>query len=94
MLRYPQEYLDDVMVRFAYNSNAIEGNTLSLGETRAVILNQTVTTTGIGSLSLKDIYATDNQKEAFNDVIYLASNNGSLNMDNLLKLHFDLTKIQ
>lgn len=45
MLRYPQEYLDDVMVRFAYNSNAIEGNTLSLGETRAVILNQTVTTT-------------------------------------------------
>ena len=54
MLRYPQEYLDDVMVRFAYNSNAIEGNTLSLGETRAVILNQTVTTTGILNMATWD----------------------------------------
>lgn len=54
MLRYPQEYLDDVMVKFAYNSNAIEGNTLSLGETRAVILNQTVTTKGILNMATWD----------------------------------------
>lgn len=92
MLKYPQEYLNDVMVRFAYNSNAIEGNTLALDETRAVILNSTLTTTGIGNYSLRDIYAADNQKDAFDDLIYLANNNEPLNMDNLLKLQFDLTK--
>ena len=35
MLRYPQEYLDDVMVKFAYNSNAIEGNTFKLRWTKS-----------------------------------------------------------
>lgn len=92
MLNYPKEYLDDIMVRFAYNSNAIEGNTLTLGQTRAVILNETITSTGIEGVKLKDLYAADNQKDAFNELIYLANNNAPLNMDTLLKLQFELTK--
>ncbi len=92
MLKYPKDYLDDVMVRFAYNSNAIEGNKLTLGQTRAVILNETITSTGIEGVKLKDLYAADNQKDAFNELIYLANNNAPLNMDTLLKLQFELTK--
>lgn len=92
MLKYPKEYLDDVMVRFAYNSNAIEGNKLSLGQTKAVILNKTITSTGVEGVKLKDLYAADNQKDAFNEMLYLANNNAHLNMDTLLKLQFELTK--
>lgn len=92
MMKYPKEYLEDVMVRFAYNSNAIEGNKLTLGQTRAVILNETVVSTGIEGVKLKDLYAADNQKDAFNELIYLASNEASLDMNTILKLQFELTK--
>ena len=92
MLNYPKEYLEDVMVRFAYNSNAIEGNTLTLGQTRAVILNETVVSTGIEGVKLKDLYAADNQKDAFNELIYLANNDAPLDMNTLMKLQFELTK--
>lgn len=91
MLQYPKEYLDDVMVRFAYNSNAIEGNKLTLGQTRVVILDKIVISTGIDGVKLKDVYAADNQKDAFNEMIYLA-NNTPLSIDTLLKLQFELTK--
>lgn len=92
MLNYPKEYLEDVMVRFAYNSNAIEGNMLTLGQTRAVILNETVVSTGIEGVKLKDLYAADNQKDTFNELIYLANNDAPLDMNTLMKLQFELTK--
>lgn len=92
MLNYPKEYLNDVMLRFAYNSNAIEGNTLTPRETKAVIFSETLTFTGMEEIKLKDLHAADNQKDAFNELIYLASNNASLNMDTLLKFQFELTK--
>lgn len=92
MLNYPKEYLNDVMLRFAYNSNAIEGNTLTMRKTKAVIFNEALTFTGIEEIKLKDLHATDNQKDAFKELIYLASNDASLNVDTLLKLQFELTK--
>lgn len=91
-MNYPKEYLDDVMIRFAYNSNAIEGNKLTLGQTKNVILNKTITTTGIEGVKLKDLYAADNQKDAFEQMIYLANNDADLDMDTLLSLQFELTK--
>lgn len=39
MLEYPNEYIDDLMVRMAHHSTAIEGNTLTQGETKSILLD-------------------------------------------------------
>ena len=92
MLTYPQAYLNDVVTRFAYHSNRIEGNKLTRGQTRAIILNETVTVTGYEGVSLKDIYEADNQRCAFDHMLHLAANNAPLSIDTILSLQFDLTK--
>lgn len=92
MLKYPQDYLDDVVTRFAYHSNRIEGNNLTRGQTRAIVLNETVTVTGYKGVSLKDIYEADNQRRAFDHMLHLAVNNEPLSIDTILSLQFDLTK--
>lgn len=40
--KLPPEYLDDVLIRLAHHSSAIEGNTISLPETATIILDQTL----------------------------------------------------
>ncbi|MPW14876.1 hypothetical protein [Lactobacillus helveticus] len=35
MQAYSPDYIRDALIRFAYHSNAIEGNSLSLGQTEA-----------------------------------------------------------
>ncbi|MBD5316606.1 MAG: Fic family protein [Bacteroides sp.] len=92
MLMYPQEYIDDVLIRFAYNSNAIEGNTLTSGQTKAIILNETVTVTGIEGVKLRDVYEASNQKDAFYTMLNLANNMTPLSTDVVLNLHYELTK--
>ena len=34
-----QDYFDDLMVRMAHHSTAIEGNTLTQGETKSVLID-------------------------------------------------------
>lgn len=43
MQAYSPDYIRDALVRFAYHSNAIEGNSLSLGQTEAIVLYDRVT---------------------------------------------------
>lgn len=92
MLHYSQNYIDDILVRFAYHSNAIEGNSLTRGQTKAIILNQTVTVTGLEGVKLRDVYEAANQKDAFYTMLALASNNAKLSIDTILQLQFELTK--
>ena len=39
VMTVPQEYFDDLMVRMAHHSTAIEGNTLTQGETKSVLID-------------------------------------------------------
>lgn len=39
---FSKEYLDDILVRLAHHSSAIEGNTITLSETVSIILHNTV----------------------------------------------------
>lgn len=39
---YAQDYLDDILVRMAYHSSGIEGNTISLPETVSIILEKSI----------------------------------------------------
>ena len=45
------EYFLDLSVRMTYHSNAIEGNTLTLNETAAIILDSTIP----GSKSVREV---------------------------------------
>ncbi|QBX11938.1 hypothetical protein JavanS62_0018 [Streptococcus satellite phage Javan62] len=37
-MTYKQDYLDDILVRMAYHSSGIEGNTTSLEESLAILI--------------------------------------------------------
>lgn len=43
-LNYSQKYLEDVLVRFTYHSTGIEGNSMTLGEVRSVLLDGVIKT--------------------------------------------------
>ena len=38
----PREYIDDMVVRMAHHSTAIEGNTLTQGEAKSIILDNMI----------------------------------------------------
>ncbi|EOW1885535.1 Fic family protein [Enterococcus hirae] len=59
--QFPSEYLDDILVRFAYHSSAIEGNTISLAQTVSIILHNTVPE----RTSLRELYEIENHRGAF-----------------------------
>ena len=59
--RVTTEYLDDVLVRLAPHSSAIEGNTITLAETVSIILYGTI----LGAPSTREFYETDNHRPAF-----------------------------
>ncbi|MDN6639752.1 MAG: Fic family protein [Tetragenococcus sp.] len=61
--KYSQEYIEDVLVRFAYHSTGIEGNTLSLNDTRMILQYG-----GLPSEqghSLREVYEVENHRQTF-----------------------------
>lgn len=68
---YSRDYLEDVLVRFAYHSTGIEGNTLSLNDTRLILqFGQVPSTAGH---SLREVYEVDNHRQAFDYLFQEAS---------------------
>ena len=76
---------NDFIVRFTYNSNAIEGNRLSLRET-SMILNEDIIPAGS---TPNDFYETINSKDCYE---FLKKYSGEFNQTFLLKIHKVLTK--
>ncbi|MEI2421155.1 hypothetical protein V6O07_12855, partial [Arthrospira platensis SPKY2] len=56
---YDKEYVDDLLVRLAHNSSAIEGNTISLPETADIILNGKMPSS---NKDVREFYEIDNHK--------------------------------
>lgn len=71
------------MVDFTYNSNAIEGNTLTLHETALVVLEGLT----ISKKPLKDHLEAVGHKEAFNYVIDISKNNQELSERIIKDIH-------
>jgi Fic family protein len=74
---------EGLLVEYTYSSNAIEGNTLSLGETRMVI-EEGVT---IGGKSVKEHLEARNHPKAISVLEDLASQGRSITEEGILKLH-------
>ncbi len=80
-----KKYEEDFVVRFTYNSNAIEGNRLSLRET-SMILTENIIPTGV---TPNDYNEAINSKDCYE---FMKVYKGEFNQNFLLKIHELLTK--
>lgn len=69
-----QDCLEDVLVRMAYHSSEIEGNTISLPQTVSIILEGTLPNS---SKSIRKFYEIENHKQPFEYLIELFDGNQS-----------------
>lgn len=73
----------DIAIEWTYNSNAIEGNTLSLRETQ-LILEHGIT---VGGKSLREHFEVNNHRRAIEYVESLAKPGASLGEPEILEVH-------
>lgn len=89
MKQFTNDYLDDLLVRLAHHSSAIEGNTISLPETVSIILNESLPK-GSGA-SIREFYEIENHKQAFDYIMTSLANNQELTIGLVKELHKNLT---
>ncbi len=87
--QFTEEYLQDILVRLAHHSSAIEGNTITLAETVSIILHNQVN--GSKHFSLREIYEVKNHQQAFEFVIESIGNSVPLSIDVIKTIHEKLT---
>ena len=78
-----QRLMEEFIVEFTYNSNAIEGNTLTLRETDLVLRGLT-----IDKKPLKDHMEAVGHKEAFNHVLSLVKDNAAISESIIKQIHY------
>lgn len=83
-MTYSQNYLDDILVRMAYHSSGIEGNTISLPETVSIILESTLPRNG---KSIREFYEIENHKQAFSYLLDSLANHQALTVGLVKDFH-------
>lgn len=83
-----QKYLDDILVRMAYHSSGIEGNTISLPETVSIIIENTLPNQ---RKSIREFYEIENHKQAFEYLINALSDDANLTINLIKETHRLLT---
>lgn len=81
-----EEYLQDVLVRLAHHSSAIEGNTISLPDTVSIILHDTIP----GGYSKREFFEIENHRDAFNYVIERLQDKEPMNITLIKDIHAKL----
>jgi Fic family protein len=79
-----QSIRDSLSIEWTYNSNSIEGNTMTLRETQ-MIIEEGFTVKG---KSLREHFEVVNHKDAIEYIEQLAKNDCVLTIDHLLKTHY------
>lgn len=83
-MAFTQDYLDDLLVRLAYHSSGIEGNTISLPETVSIILESSLPTS---RKSIREFYEIENHRQAFAFMLSLQTDKSPLEMGHILEIH-------
>ncbi|GEM05952.1 hypothetical protein HMI01_29400 [Halolactibacillus miurensis] len=78
-----EEYFQDVLVRLAHHSSAIEGNTVTLPDTVSIILHDTLP----GGYSRREFFEIENHRDAFAYVIDQLRDKQPLNLSVLKDIH-------
>lgn len=79
---------NELAIEWTYNSNSIEGNTLTLAETR-IVIEDGIT---VGGKSLREHFEVVNHKEAINRVEDLVSDNFTFTTATICDIHYLLLK--
>ncbi|WKB35211.1 hypothetical protein QS257_16395 [Terrilactibacillus sp. S3-3] len=90
MPQLPKDYLDDVLVRLAHHSTAIEGNTLTLAETASIILYNSLPATN-RNVDLREIYEVKNHEQAFDYILSELGNEHPLTIGTIKTIYAALT---
>ena len=83
-----QHLLEDIRLRHTYNSDAIEGNTLTLQETK-LVLEEGIT---IGGKPLKDHIEARNDAEAFDFIVQFVQQKIPFSQETIQHIHEIVTK--
>jgi Fic family protein len=83
-----QHLLEDIRLRHTYNSDAIEGNTLTLQETK-LVLEEGIT---IGGKPLKDHIEARNDAEAFDFIVQLVQQKTPFSQETIQHIYEIVTK--
>lgn len=83
----PEEYLQDILVRLAHHSSAIEGNTISLPDTVSIILHNTIP----GKTSRREYFEIENHRETFHYMLENVINGTALSLSIIKGIHERLT---
>ncbi len=83
-MNYTQDYLDDILVRIAYHSSGIEGNTITLPETVSIILESSLPNS---RKSIREFYEIENHKQAFAYLLDLLTNEKKLELGQVQDMH-------
>ena len=81
----PADYISDLNIRMAHHSTAIEGNTLTLDETRDLLLEGV---TPSRSVDVREIYEVKSNARALEEMFKHLKENGSFNEMLVLRLHY------
>ena len=81
----PKEYLDDILVRLAHHSSALEGNTITLAETISIILHNQVSSNR--SVDLREVYEIKNHEQAFHYVVESLKDEEQLSLHTVKEIH-------
>ncbi|MBA3926968.1 Fic family protein [Listeria rustica] len=83
-----KEYLQDVLVRLAHHSSAIEGNTISLADTVSIIIYNKVTGSGY---DLREIYEIKNHEQTFQYMLEQLEEQAPISIALVKEIHAKLT---
>ena len=80
-------YAEDVLVRIAHHSDAIEGNTLTVSDTVTLLVDERIPTSG---KTMRELYEVANHREAFASTVEHAFSGESLTTTFVRQVHAEL----
>jgi len=85
--KFTPTYADDVLVRIAHHSSAIEGNTLTLADTVSLLIDERTPSAG---KPLRELYEVANHREAFASAVQHAFSGEPLTTAFVRQIHGEL----
>ena len=83
-MKYQNEYLDDLLVRMAHHSTAIEGNTLTQGETKSILIDGYIPR----AMNLRELNEVINYKSFMQTIRDSLDDLPPLSLELIKKIHF------
>lgn len=88
ILELSQDYLEDLMVRMAHHSTAIEGNSLSQGETKSILIDRIVPRV----VEMRELYEVENYGDFMPEMIDDVKKQTPIDLELIKKYHVLLCK--